>query len=95
MQKPSRDDIRKQLIGFGEDSVRKSYYPELRRNLQQVERFRALLESSGDAIFTLDAATGIVMDCNHSAQRLAERDTLEGIALGDILPGIPAPPFSG
>lgn len=94
MSKPSREEMRQRLIGFGEGSMRKSYYPELRSNLHKVERFRALLESTEDAILMLDANTATIIDANRSALRLAGEDSLEGVALDDIFPGFGHPPIA-
>lgn len=43
---PDRDDRRARLLGFGEHSVSKSYYPELKRRLEELERFRSLLDQT-------------------------------------------------
>ena len=45
------DSIREKIIGLGEQSIRKSYYPELQERLSELERFRALLDETNDAIF--------------------------------------------
>ena len=62
-------DQREKIIGLGEQSVRKTYYPELQQKLDQLERFRALLDQSHDLIFLLDAAALSVIDANDSACR--------------------------
>ncbi|WP_353119936.1 PAS domain S-box protein [Nitratidesulfovibrio sp.] len=65
------DDLREKLIGLGQGSTRKSYYPELRERLQQLELFRALLESAGDGVLLLAAETLMVLDANGAACRFA------------------------
>lgn len=67
MPKHSRDSIREQLIGLGETSARKNYYPELRQSARQVELVRTLLDSAGDGIFVVDAATLTIIDINQTA----------------------------
>ncbi|TAJ45717.1 PAS domain-containing protein [Methanofollis fontis] len=62
-----RDDLRDRIIGLGERSIHKSYYPELQKRMADLERFRALLDQSGDAFYLVDAATGVVADANRSA----------------------------
>ncbi|HEY3268177.1 MAG TPA: PAS domain S-box protein [Armatimonadota bacterium] len=68
--KQSRDlkVLRDKVIGLGEGSTRKSYYPELQQRLVQLEesesRFRAIYDSVSDAIFVLSASTGAVLDVN-------------------------------
>lgn len=71
MKQPSRpedwDNLRNLIIGFGEKSIHKSYYPELQRQMTDLERFRALLDESNDAIYLIDAESGTVVDANRSA----------------------------
>ena len=45
------DTLRDKIIGLGESSIQKSYYPELQKRLSELERFRALLDQSNDPIF--------------------------------------------
>jgi len=55
---------RELLIGMGESSVRKNYYPELQERMAELERFRALLEQARDALFLVDLKTGTIVDAN-------------------------------
>ncbi len=63
--KPSQDSLREKIIGLGERSIRKSYYPELYRRIEELEvaraelaesqaRYRTLVENINDVIFSLD-----------------------------------------
>jgi PAS domain S-box-containing protein len=60
---------REKIIGLGERSLRKTYYPELQQKLDELERFRALLDQSNDAIFLIDVLSGRFFDVNESACR--------------------------
>ncbi|WP_128694262.1 PAS domain S-box protein [Methanoculleus taiwanensis] len=64
---PDWDSLRERIIGLGEHSIHKSYYPELQDRLAELERFRALLDQTSDAIFLIDAETGLLIDTNESA----------------------------
>ncbi|MEJ2698265.1 MAG: PAS domain S-box protein, partial [Desulfuromonadales bacterium] len=71
MKKPSSpeetsDDLRDRLIGLGERSFRKSYYPELQKRLSQLERFRSLLDFTTDLIFVVELSTQKIVDVNAS-----------------------------
>ncbi|MGE4291959.1 MAG: response regulator [Desulfovibrio sp.] len=66
--------LREKLIGLGESSVRKSYYPELQARLQQLQRFRAILDQSNDAIFLLDLREGFIVDFNRMVCDMAGCD---------------------
>lgn len=56
------------LIGLGERSVRKIYYPELQQRMTELERFRLLLDQAPDAIFLVEASTGHIIDANAAAR---------------------------
>ncbi len=83
------DARRDRIIGLGEHSIRKSYYPELRQQLAELERFRALLDQSQDAILLGQLPSLQVVDANIAACRLfgyLRRDLL-GRSVKDIVPG--------
>ncbi len=61
-----RDALREKIIGLGETSLHKSYYPELQKRLAELERFRALIDQTYDAIFLIRADTGMLADVNAS-----------------------------
>ena len=70
MKKPSENPtnpqfLREKIIGLGETSIRKNYYPQLQQRLEEVEqarhtieeseaRYRYLVENIRDVIFSLD-----------------------------------------
>ena len=62
-------ELREKLIGLGEESHRKSYYPELQKRLAELERFKAFLDSSHDFIFLVEVPTGRIVDFNDTASR--------------------------
>ncbi|WP_424357352.1 sensor histidine kinase [Methanocella sp. MCL-LM] len=63
------DPLRDKIIGLGEHSFRKSYYPELQRRLADLEQFRALLDESNDAIFLISLENRRFADVSGSACR--------------------------
>jgi len=65
----SWDLEREKIIGLGERSLRKTYYPELQQKLDELERFRALIDQSNDCIFLLHVASNRFIDVNESACR--------------------------
>jgi len=80
------EHLRQRIVGLGERSVRKSHYPELRRRLAELERFRALLEQSTDIILLADA-DGVLVDCNSAAVRQLgyAREALLGLSMRALL----------
>ncbi len=81
------DDLREKIIGLGERSIRKSYYPELQQRLAELERFRALLDKSNDAILLIKVPSGRFVDVNESScqQFGYTREELLSMSLKDLL----------
>jgi len=74
MRKPSdhHDDegaLRAKLLGVGVQSLCKSYYPELQQRLEELARFKILLDHSNDAIFLIEVPTGRIIDANDASCR--------------------------
>jgi len=94
MPKPSENDdweTRKdRIIGLGERSFRKSYYPQLRHNLDRLERFHTLLDHTSDFVVLLSLPEGLITDANaalgellgESAEALVGR-SFASLGLGD------------
>ena len=81
------EDLRQKIIGFGEDSTRKSYYPELQQRMSELERFRSLLDQANDIIILIEIPSGCIIDVNNSASRLLNYSTekLLNMSIKDIL----------
>jgi len=79
--------LRDKLMGLGERSMRKSYYPELRERMQDLERFRQLLDIASDLIFLVDAETTVIADLNKTAcnKMGMAREELLGTRLSTLL----------
>ncbi|RQW64569.1 EAL domain-containing protein [Vibrio viridaestus] len=61
---------REQIIGLGDRSVRKNYYPQLKKNVERVERFRKLLDFSSDSVMLVKLPHGEICDVNKATQTL-------------------------
>ncbi len=61
--------IYEKLIGLGEQSVRKNYFPQLQQRLDLLERFRALLDHTSDVILLAGFPSHRIIDANASATR--------------------------
>jgi len=70
----ARAEARGRLMGLGERSARKSYYPALQDRLAELQRFRALLDEGGEGIFLVEWPSGRIVDANDSAARQLGRD---------------------
>jgi len=75
------DVLQKKLAGFGEFSVRKTYYPELQQKLDELERFKALVDQSNDCIFLIHFPDRTLVDVNESACRQLGCSRQEMLAL--------------
>ncbi len=67
---PDWDELRQRVIGLGEGSAQKSYYPELVAKMAELERFRTLLDEAGDVILVVSASEGVIVDANEATIRL-------------------------
>jgi two-component system, cell cycle sensor histidine kinase and response regulator CckA len=87
-QAPEALSLRDRLIGLGERSHRKSYYPELQLRLGELERFRVLLDQSQDGILLFSLPDGALLDLNAAARRLFSLDatTTPRITAFDLVP---------
>jgi PAS domain S-box-containing protein len=82
MGEESWDDLRQRLIGFGEHSSRKSYYPELQKKLSELnereEMLRLIMESTGDGIYGVDTR-GLCTFANASCLKMLGYDSLDEV----------------
>ena len=93
MKKPSEAQEswiaqREKIIGLGERSLRKTYYPELQRRLDELGRFRSLLDQSNDCIFLIQAPSLDFVDVNESAcrQLVCSREDFLSHPVGNFIP---------
>ncbi len=79
---------RQKLMGLGNRSMGKSYYPELQRRLHELESFRDLLNRINDTIFIVDAHNGLILDMAGAAELMTgcPSHQLMGQAFSEILP---------
>ena len=61
-------ELRRRILGLGEDSLHKSHYPALRRRLAELERFRSLVDAAGDLLFIVSVPGGIIVYANEAAR---------------------------
>lgn len=61
--------LRRRIIGLGERSIHKSYYPQLQQRLNELHRFKALLDGSSEGIFLVRLPAARLVDVNESACR--------------------------
>ncbi len=82
------EDNLDRIIGVGVHSVRKNYYPELRRRVAELERFRALFDHGNDLFLLAHMPEGRIMDANvpMCAQLKCARSDLIGQGLAMVLP---------
>lgn len=87
-EKNTRESVRNKLIGLGELSMRKSYYPELKDRVEELEKFRALIEQARDVLFVIEAPSGYFADVNWAAIRKTgySRQQLLESRVHDVLP---------
>ncbi|NDY56136.1 EAL domain-containing protein [Desulfovibrio sulfodismutans] len=72
--------LRDELIGLGERSSRKSFYPELKKRLGELERTSLLLDQAPDAVLLMAWERLSILEANAAALRLLgkSRDEVVG-----------------
>ena len=63
----NREKLREKIIGLGDLSLKKSYYPQLKKRLQELEKFRAIIDQTDEGIIVIEESSGRFVDVNHSA----------------------------
>ncbi|WP_084031820.1 hybrid sensor histidine kinase/response regulator [Desulfonatronum lacustre] len=71
----NRDALRRRIIGLGEGSIHKSYYPQLQQRLRELHRFKTLLDGSNEGIFLIRLPNSLQTD---------SRETDSGVPDGDM-----------
>lgn len=66
------EEQRLKIIGLGETSVRKSYYPQLQDRILELERFHALLDRSRELIILVESETKTIIDTNATVFSMLE-----------------------
>lgn len=74
------------LIGLGERSLRKSYYPELRRKISELERFQVLVDNARDFIILVRLEPLCVVHANLAVrENFTPGITMEDAPMEDLL----------
>lgn len=81
------DELRNKIIGLGENSTKRSYYPELQNKLAQLEKFKILLDNFVDGLIVVNLNDGIVEDANKSALNLLT-DLKVGKSINPVFDGL-------
>lgn len=82
-------EYREKIIGLGEQSSRKSYYPELQEKIRELEisqaNLQTIINSTNDGIVIHDAQ-GIILSFNQQAQKIfnISEDEMEAYTIFDI-----------
>ena len=84
--------VRDKLIGLGENSIRKNYYPELQKRIGELETFRNLLDKVTDGILMIQLPNSRIVDANEAACRILglTRDMLFSANLAQLFPPVEA-----
>ncbi|HJV35369.1 PAS domain S-box protein [Geomonas sp.] len=80
------EGLREKLVGLGESSVRKTYYPALQQRVEELERLKAFLDHSNDIFFLVEVPSGKIVDLNQSAtdQMGWQREEFNAVTLFDV-----------
>lgn len=67
-QPEDQEHIREKILGLGERSLHKTFFPALQHRLGELERFRALLDHSNEIILFLEVPSSRITDANEHAR---------------------------
>ncbi len=80
------EEYRRKLLGLGESSLRKNYYPELRKRMRELEesrkRYQTIFNATADAMFIHDINTCEMIDYNQRVCQMLGYDREELNNLG-------------
>jgi diguanylate cyclase (GGDEF)-like protein/PAS domain S-box-containing protein len=84
--------VRDKLIGLGENSIRKNYYPELQKRIGELETFRNLLDKVTDGILMIQLPASRIVDANDAAYKIlgVTRELLFAANLPQLFPPVEA-----
>jgi len=80
-------EIRQKIIGLGEKSRRKSYYPELQSRMKDLELFHSILNEIEEIVLLIDGEKLTIHDSNKPAQTLLSKDNprLAGCSILELI----------
>ncbi len=79
------EELRNRIIGMGENSLRKSYFPQLKQRLGELEQYRTILDQAHDGICLLDPESLSFHNCNKAGRELIDMNGDEPQTLMDLL----------
>ncbi|HPO50819.1 MAG TPA: PAS domain S-box protein, partial [Spirochaetota bacterium] len=65
-----KDSLRNKVLGLGERSIKKNYYSELQSGIEELKRFRNLLDKVNDGILIVRIRDGEIIDANSIAKMI-------------------------
>ncbi len=82
-----KNALRDSIMGFGERSMKKSYFSQLQKTEEELERYRSLIEESSEAVCILDIESFRFIDVNSGAVELfsLSGETLLSTSFLDLL----------
>ncbi len=86
-ERPDWNELREKVLGLGERSMHKSYYPALQERLSELELFRKLLDLTHDIILLIEIPSQRIIDANKEALRFLgiEKDLLVEKTIYDFI----------
>jgi PAS domain S-box-containing protein len=83
-----RKEPPRKTLGLGDTSIHKVHYPSLPKRLDELERFRSLVDLSSDLLFVVGNPSGSILDVSASVldHLSTDRASLQSVSFADMVP---------
>ena len=80
------NNLRNRIIGLGENSFKKSYYPELKNKVDELELFYEIFEKTNDIVIVIEQERKLIKYINNSvANHFWQKEDYVGLPVSNLL----------
>jgi len=72
-----KDELRKKIMGFGDNSIRKTYFPQCQEGKTDLELFHSMMDVAYDGVLLLNISKGVILDMNKTASKFYQVESSE------------------
>ena len=80
------NELRNKIIGLGENSFKKSYYPELSNKIEELKLFYQIFEKTNDIVIVIEPEKYLINYINDSvANHFWDKEQYIGLPISNLL----------